>query len=101
MNAVGQRAAEQLGHRSPTRFILEIDIGERLAAVIAHDKAGVQFVDRPGRREAVSCHGTVVCGDRNVWQHRRVVLVGAKNVRLQNRQLWTRPRRMYASRGLN
>jgi hypothetical protein len=31
-------------------LIFEIDIGEPLAVVIAHDKAGVQFLDRPGRR---------------------------------------------------
>jgi hypothetical protein len=37
--------AEQLGRRSsPWRF-LEIDIRELLAAVIAHDKAGLQFLD--------------------------------------------------------
>jgi hypothetical protein len=31
---------------------LEIDIGERLSAMVAHDKAGVLFLDRPRRREA-------------------------------------------------
>jgi hypothetical protein len=25
---------------------------ERLTAIVAHDEAGVQFFDRPGRREA-------------------------------------------------
>jgi hypothetical protein len=32
---------------------LEIDVGERLAVVIAHDEAGVQFLNGPRRREAV------------------------------------------------
>jgi hypothetical protein len=34
------------------RLVLEIDIRELLAAVIAHDKTGVQFLDCPRRREA-------------------------------------------------
>ena len=33
-------------------FILEIDIRKLLAVVVAHDKAGGQFLDGPGRREA-------------------------------------------------
>ena len=31
--------------RSPPRLILEIDVGERLAVVVADDKADVQEVD--------------------------------------------------------
>src|SRR5262249_8731282 len=38
--------------RSPARFILEIDIGERLSAVVAHYETGGLFFDRPPRREA-------------------------------------------------
>jgi hypothetical protein len=34
------------------RLILEIDIGERLPVVVAHDKAGVLFVNGPRQREA-------------------------------------------------
>jgi len=34
---------------SPPRLVLEIDIGKLLAVVIAHDKAGVQFLHGPGR----------------------------------------------------
>jgi hypothetical protein len=34
------------------RLILEIDIGERLSVVVAHDKAGVLFLDSPRWREA-------------------------------------------------
>jgi hypothetical protein len=41
-----------LAAESPAGFILEIDIGERLPVVVADDKAGVQFLDRPRRREA-------------------------------------------------
>jgi hypothetical protein len=32
--------AEQLGRRSPPGLIVEIDIGKRLSAAVAHDKAG-------------------------------------------------------------
>jgi hypothetical protein len=38
------------------RLILEIDIGELLTVVVAHDKAGFQFVDGPRRREAAHGH---------------------------------------------
>jgi hypothetical protein len=43
---------EQLGRLSSARLILEINIGKLLAVVVAHDKAGLQFFDGPGRREA-------------------------------------------------
>jgi hypothetical protein len=49
--------AEQLCRRAPPRLFLEIDIDKLLAVVVAHDKAGVQFFDRPGRREATCGHG--------------------------------------------
>jgi hypothetical protein len=42
---------EQLSYRSPARLILEIDVSELLAVGVAHDKAGFQLLDRPGRRE--------------------------------------------------
>ena len=51
--------AEQLSRRSPPRLILEIDIGERLSVVVAHDEVGVQFIDEPGRWEAAGC---ICCG---------------------------------------
>jgi hypothetical protein len=38
--------------RSPPRLILEIDIAKLLPATVADNKAGVQFLDSPGRREA-------------------------------------------------
>jgi hypothetical protein len=44
--------SHKLCRRSPARLILEIDIGELLAAVVADDKAGVLFLNRPGRRDA-------------------------------------------------
>jgi hypothetical protein len=37
---------------SSPRLVLEIDIREPLAVVIADHKAGVQFLDSPRRREA-------------------------------------------------
>jgi hypothetical protein len=43
--------AEQLGCRASPRPILEIDIGKLLTVAVAHDKAGVQFLDGPRRRE--------------------------------------------------
>jgi hypothetical protein len=36
----------------PPRLILIIDIGKLLPAAVLHDKAGFQFIDGPGRREA-------------------------------------------------
>jgi len=51
--SVGQGKA---GCRPPPRLILEIDIRERLAVVVVHDKAGVLLLDRLGRREVASSH---------------------------------------------
>src|SRR6516162_5454364 len=48
---LGQRVV-CLGHDEFGRLILEIDIGERLAGVVAHDEAGFLFFDSQGRREA-------------------------------------------------
>jgi hypothetical protein len=36
-----RRASSLLSNLAADRFILEIDIGERLAVVTAHDKAGI------------------------------------------------------------
>jgi hypothetical protein len=38
------------------RLVLEIDVGERPAIVIADNEAGVGFLDGPRRREAAGCH---------------------------------------------
>jgi len=38
-------------------LFLEIDIGERLAVVVADDEAGGLFLDRPRWWEAAFCHG--------------------------------------------
>jgi hypothetical protein len=40
--------------RSLARFILELDICERLADTIPHDETGVRFLDGPRRREAAA-----------------------------------------------
>jgi hypothetical protein len=47
---------------SPAGFVLEIDVGERVAVAVADDVAvlaelGVRVIDRPGRREAAPCLG--------------------------------------------
>ncbi len=47
-STVPPQCVHRLGKRQcrvllPARLILEIDIGERLAVVVVHDKAGVQF----------------------------------------------------------
>jgi hypothetical protein len=47
---------QQLGRGSPARLLLKVDIGQLLAAAVLHDKAGFQFLDRPGRREAARHH---------------------------------------------
>ena len=49
-NASRLIAREWLGRRSSSRLILEIDIGERLSVVVAHDKACGLFLDGPRRR---------------------------------------------------
>ena len=46
--------AEQLGRRAPPPLILEKHVCELLPPLIAHDKAGVQFLDSPGRQEVDS-----------------------------------------------
>jgi hypothetical protein len=51
---------QQLCRRSPPRLILEIDIRERLTVSVAHDEAGVQFLDSPRRREAACSHCSLV-----------------------------------------
>jgi hypothetical protein len=38
------------------RLILEIDIGELLAILVTHDKAGILLFNGPGRGEAAFCH---------------------------------------------
>ena len=38
--------------RASSRLIVEVDIGELLAALVAHNKASRLFLDRPWRREA-------------------------------------------------
>jgi hypothetical protein len=40
--------------------VCEIDICELLPAVVADDKAGVGFLNRPGRREAAGGHSAVL-----------------------------------------
>jgi hypothetical protein len=47
---------QHLCGRLPLRLVLEKDVGELLAAVVAHDKASVQLIDGPGRREAADHH---------------------------------------------
>ncbi len=51
--AAGLVLGQQLGRRSPTGFVLEIEIPERLPDVVADDEARVVvLLNRPGRREA-------------------------------------------------
>ena len=56
MGPIGTISAQQaLSLAAPSRLILEIDVGELLTVVVAHDEAGiVVFFDRPQRREAAS-----------------------------------------------
>ena len=54
--------------RRPGSF-LEIDIRKLLAGVVAHDEAGVQFLDSPRRREAEMPRK--ICGNfksQNLWE---------------------------------
>jgi hypothetical protein len=85
--------------RSP-RLILEIDIRELLPVVVAHDKAGVQLFDGPGRREA-ACYsitssartsrddGTVMPRALAVLRLTdRIILVGNSTGRSPGRAPW-------------
>jgi len=47
--------------RASSRLIVEVDIGELLAAVVAHDEARVLLFDGPRRREATGGHVASVC----------------------------------------
>jgi hypothetical protein len=51
-DAPGIVGGEQLGRRSPSRLLREIDVGECLPVLIAHDEAVIGLLDGPGRREA-------------------------------------------------
>jgi len=51
-NAPSLVAGEQLGRRSTSRLLLEIDVGERLPIGVADGAAALLLVDRPWRREA-------------------------------------------------
>ena len=72
--------------RISARLILEIDVGKLLAVVIAHDIAGVQFLDRQGRREAAEGMA------RRSWYYRVAVklifvifgILGASAAQAQN-----------------
>ena len=54
MLAAMRRASSRVsnGSRSPSRLILEIDVGERLPVSVADDKAGIGLFGGPRRREA-------------------------------------------------
>jgi hypothetical protein len=49
----GLVASHQSRRRSPSRLLLEIDVGERLPLVIADDEAGVGLLDGLERRLAL------------------------------------------------
>jgi len=45
-----------MSEASLPRLFLEIDTGELLPVVVAHNEAGGLFLDRPRRREAAGRH---------------------------------------------
>jgi hypothetical protein len=51
-------AGEQLGCRSSPRLVLEVDVGELLAIVIAHHEAGGLFLDDPRRPGSGELHAS-------------------------------------------
>jgi hypothetical protein len=62
--------ATKLSFSSPSRLVLEIDIGELLPGAVLHDEAGVvEFFDRPRRREAAG--GAMRCNLRHEMNNRR------------------------------
>ena len=56
-DSAGFVTRKQLGCGSSPRLILEIDIGELLSALVAHDKGCANVLDRPqrGKRRVVIC----------------------------------------------
>jgi len=54
--ASGAFASAGLVRQGRGRLLLEIDVRERLVAVIAHDESDTDVLDRPGRREAAGRH---------------------------------------------
>jgi hypothetical protein len=53
-NQISGIDSSQFGCRAPAGLILEVDVDELLAVVVANDEAGVLLLDGPGRREAAS-----------------------------------------------
>jgi hypothetical protein len=63
-------------------LVLEIDVGELLPAMVAHDKAGVQFVNGPKRGNRRSGTAFMLYGDRPLrhrWFSNRVHDLGGGN----------------------
>src|SRR5215471_13616965 len=74
--ASGAFAPAGLVRQGRGRLILEIDVGKLLAVVVAHDKAGVQLLDGPRRREAALRQAVMTLGTiakiRNITSTLRV-----------------------------
>jgi hypothetical protein len=70
-----------LAERAP-RLILEIDTGKLLPIVVAHDKAGFQFLDGPGGREAAGVgYAVIASGKPKYRDHRQNKNVKRKSAR--------------------
>jgi hypothetical protein len=57
---ISSRSLPARHRRPPSRLILEIDIGERLPVVVAHDEAGGLFLDCPRWWKTAFCHSAFV-----------------------------------------
>jgi hypothetical protein len=73
-----------------SRFILAIDVGERLPVRVAHDEVSVDLLGGPGRREAAGRHGNwndAVChrkrtAARFIFQFGRIVESSSSDTRV-------------------
>ena len=63
--------------RSARRLVLEINVSKLLTVAVAHDEAGVQFLDRPRRRESGACFGSG--RSRGVFE-RRIIQVAQEKL---------------------
>ena len=62
-------AKRGVGRRSPVGLVLEIAIRQLLPAVVAHDIAGVRFLDGPRRREAANHHHSLTNHQSSKTRH--------------------------------
>jgi len=71
---------EQLDRRPSSRFVLEIDIGQRLPIVVTHDKTGGLFLGGPRWRESGGSASALFC-TKPLWIKPQTIDRGEINLR--------------------